>query len=1043
MIIFHDLILLDDDYVLTKHHQCRWRLLESIVRSVDGHAQMREGRILDFSRSTAMTDLRLWFGTAIAKGWEGLILKPDNEPYFSFEEPSLGNISAAWIKLKKDYIAGLGDTADFAIIGASYDGREASLLSIKGLRWTSFHVGCLTNKEDVCRFGAKPCFKEIDVLSSSNVNTNLMERLNHLGYFQEEPFERGKVNEHFDIKHDQPQLRKMTHLFKQPIVVDLMGASFEKPSGVTYFTLRFPRVQKIHEDRTFKDAISFDELQHLAKEAKSVPEDQRSQEEWEWISRLRATCSESPAIETLSEDSYCTTARASETTPLKRNTSVTPRGHSTRCDYRASLTPTKPRAAPMVRMDSGEMRPGETRLSSGEVVLIETKGALPTPPPTASQLEITGYSPSKKRKAPRGARDADVNMPVPPSKMPRLVSSKSPSIDNAPFTVATLTSLPPRREDPPSPQSRSLPKNDAASRKRKPSLPPIEEEPVEDDATEGEPSEDETSTEFVPPPAKRVRISAQEQSSPDSNQPQTRPPERQAVEPSKKRKSFEGAGDSSNTQEPRKCPHNNPQASLSAEGTPTNPIIIRDTQETESQSSVTSSSFTGMDGEPTAVDEAGTAQLDLECIDHPLHNPGLPSQDLSHPTKNPVSLQLPQDLSHHAESPMPKEQYPDISHSSENDALKQPPQDRSQPAKQRKKTHSGLRSLRETVRQLKEWEAELEAERRAQEAGQVGMESPPENGRAGETRRLNLRPEVHGASDSTNSPDALPTGEGTRPSSAQSEADAITRSSLAAPPSAPSEASNYPPNSDAPTPTETHGVRPVPSHPMNQVPANAQPQPSAASDSQTSTQSFHPNIPLWYPQTWPPPPNLLSTMPDRTLIYALVYSSISTMALSSPLRSEISRLLNTHFPKTHHTARLTPFLTDFSVHFPSSDYTMPPLVKIVLLDSQASTVRDTFNTTAKRTVDVIKKWKAQNRLQEAGKVLFLDYRVVKASVGLITDGRINGRNEMFEPGCLDEDREKRELLGSLWRENFWLGCVAWDVGRDGQVGMRFERSECL
>jgi hypothetical protein len=42
------------------------------------------------------------------------VLKGCDDPYFSL------NSTKAFIKLKKDYIAGLGDTADFAIVGVHY-----------------------------------------------------------------------------------------------------------------------------------------------------------------------------------------------------------------------------------------------------------------------------------------------------------------------------------------------------------------------------------------------------------------------------------------------------------------------------------------------------------------------------------------------------------------------------------------------------------------------------------------------------------------------------------------------------------------------------------------------------------------------------------------------------------------------------------------------------------------------------------------------------------------------------------------------------------
>jgi DNA ligase 4 len=46
------------------------------------------------------------------------VLKSCSDSYFSFNE------SKPFIKLKKDYILGLGDTADFAIIGGRCDVRD-------------------------------------------------------------------------------------------------------------------------------------------------------------------------------------------------------------------------------------------------------------------------------------------------------------------------------------------------------------------------------------------------------------------------------------------------------------------------------------------------------------------------------------------------------------------------------------------------------------------------------------------------------------------------------------------------------------------------------------------------------------------------------------------------------------------------------------------------------------------------------------------------------------------------------------------------------
>lgn len=57
------------------------------------------------------------------------------------------NDSAQQIKLKKDYIAELGDTVDFAIVNSHCDARDEAELHMGKLLWTSFYAVCLKNKD--------------------------------------------------------------------------------------------------------------------------------------------------------------------------------------------------------------------------------------------------------------------------------------------------------------------------------------------------------------------------------------------------------------------------------------------------------------------------------------------------------------------------------------------------------------------------------------------------------------------------------------------------------------------------------------------------------------------------------------------------------------------------------------------------------------------------------------------------------------------------------------------------------------------------------
>jgi DNA ligase 4 len=71
------------------------------------------------------------------------VLKDCDDPYSSF------NGTKPFIELKNDYITGLVDTADFAMVGGHRNARDEQDFGIGKAWWTSFYVGCLENTIDL------------------------------------------------------------------------------------------------------------------------------------------------------------------------------------------------------------------------------------------------------------------------------------------------------------------------------------------------------------------------------------------------------------------------------------------------------------------------------------------------------------------------------------------------------------------------------------------------------------------------------------------------------------------------------------------------------------------------------------------------------------------------------------------------------------------------------------------------------------------------------------------------------------------------------
>ncbi|KIW88547.1 uncharacterized protein Z519_10593 [Cladophialophora bantiana CBS 173.52] len=137
------------------------------------------------------------------------------------------------IKLKKDYIPGWGDSADLVIVGGRRDATQALMMGDSDLSWTTFYLACPTNKDVGLSSKTKPRFR----VSTPGINVEI------------------------SLESFHPP----TELFTKPAVVEVVGAGFDRPPNVRFFTLRFPRIQKVHRDRTYIDSLDFDEYQRLAK----------------------------------------------------------------------------------------------------------------------------------------------------------------------------------------------------------------------------------------------------------------------------------------------------------------------------------------------------------------------------------------------------------------------------------------------------------------------------------------------------------------------------------------------------------------------------------------------------------------------------------------------------------------------------------------------------------------------------------------------------------------------------------------------------------
>ncbi|PNY25323.1 DNA ligase 4 [Tolypocladium capitatum] len=295
MIVYDDILLLDDQSLLDVRHSERFKTLEQTAHCEKGRAELVPRQTIDFGHGHAISGLRKAFAKVIKEKGEGLVLKPD-DPYFNFHNGDRP-FSGRCIKLKKEYIGNFGDVGDFAVVGAGFNAAKARCYWIPNLKWTHFYVGCLHNREQVKRWNATP---EFTVISVVELNETQLKTLISFGNTMAVPLSENNATR-LKLPRGIETTTPLSVAFENPPIFDLRCFSFDKPGNTGFWTLRFPTVSKIHFDRDFSDAVSFEELQQMAKDSTTAPDLEDIQESLAWIAKLEGADPRGPAVDAVSQ----------------------------------------------------------------------------------------------------------------------------------------------------------------------------------------------------------------------------------------------------------------------------------------------------------------------------------------------------------------------------------------------------------------------------------------------------------------------------------------------------------------------------------------------------------------------------------------------------------------------------------------------------------------------------------------------------------------------------------------------------------------------
>jgi DNA ligase-1 len=231
-----DLLYFNNEPLITKTLSERRKILSDNIVPIEGKLQLATHR-----DSSNLEELQAFLDQSVKDSCEGLMVKMLNGSD-SYYEPS--KRSRNWLKLKKDYLAGVGDSLDLVVIGAYY-GRGKRTGAYGGLLLASYNEDS-GEFETTCKIGTG--FSDEDL-------ANFYNKLKPTEISQP------KSSYVYDSKNSNA---KPDVWFEPTTVIEVLTADLSLSpiykAGHSQFgkgiSLRFPRFIRVREDKGVEDATT-------------------------------------------------------------------------------------------------------------------------------------------------------------------------------------------------------------------------------------------------------------------------------------------------------------------------------------------------------------------------------------------------------------------------------------------------------------------------------------------------------------------------------------------------------------------------------------------------------------------------------------------------------------------------------------------------------------------------------------------------------------------------------------------------------------------
>ncbi|KAG7099196.1 hypothetical protein E1B28_001063 [Marasmius oreades] len=235
-----DLLYLNGESLLHNSLNERRKLLREHFQPVD-----REFQFAKSSESEATEDIQAFLEESVRDGCEGLMVKMlDTDA--SYYEPSRRSVN--WLKLKKDYLAGVGDSLDLVVIGAFYG---------KGKRTNVYGAFLLA-----CYDGDSEEFQSI-----CKVATGLSDEALQTHYEMLKPLEIQNPRGDVKIGGAKADVWLEPQVVWEVLTADLsLSPIYTAAQGLVGdrgISLRFPRFIRVRDDKNAEDATGPEQIAEM------------------------------------------------------------------------------------------------------------------------------------------------------------------------------------------------------------------------------------------------------------------------------------------------------------------------------------------------------------------------------------------------------------------------------------------------------------------------------------------------------------------------------------------------------------------------------------------------------------------------------------------------------------------------------------------------------------------------------------------------------------------------------------------------------------